>query len=490
MIAASKLRTHGRYVLLAIMITAMLLVSLAPAASAVPGSSPPQWRDCSGDGPLTDLECAEIEVPVNWANPDGPRLTLDLARLPASEPDSRIGSVLGVPGGPGARGIDDLKRVAGDLTELRRRFDLVGYNPRNTVWMDRIPPSCMQPGATLLEPRTRREYETQAEALSEAMIDCQSQDDLGLFGYLDSISVAKDMDAVRDALGADQLSFMANSYGGVPMAAYSRLYPQRIRAVYLDGVANQVEGWPRVTLQGLATIEAVFTRFTNWCAATPACALHGDDVEAVWQKLTRDADRSPIPVESPATGPGELTGWHLRSLGFVPDPGPGDTRWLAFADAVDRARNGDGSGFAERALGNARIWATPGALAMTCADDRGYSDFAQLLRFRRQARQISPNFGAAGFDALGCSGWPLPVTNPSKPLPTGELPPFLGVGSTWVDYAWTDSFTEMIPGSVTVAYEGPGHALYLSGKKCPIRHATAYLINMTLPEPGTTCPAE
>lgn len=48
----------------------------------------------------------------------------------------------------------------------------------------------------------------------------------------------------------------------------------------------------------------------------------------------------------------------------------------------------------------------------------------------------------------------------------------------------------MIPGSVTVAYDGPGHVTYLSGKKCPIRHATTYLTDLTLPKPGTTCPAE
>lgn len=48
----------------------------------------------------------------------------------------------------------------------------------------------------------------------------------------------------------------------------------------------------------------------------------------------------------------------------------------------------------------------------------------------------------------------------------------------------------MIPGSVTVAYDGPGHVMYLSGKQCPIRHAITCLTNLTLPEPGTVCPVE
>ncbi|MDX3100302.1 hypothetical protein ACIBO5_59345 [Nonomuraea angiospora] len=69
--------------------------------------------------------------------------------------------------------------------------------------------------------------------------------------------------------------------------------------------------------------ERVFTKSTTWCAATPACALHGQDAAAVWRKLTQDAGRNPIPVTSSQFGKGKLTGWHLRAFGFMGDPGPG-----------------------------------------------------------------------------------------------------------------------------------------------------------------------
>ncbi|MFD8531746.1 hypothetical protein ACFV0L_30465 [Streptosporangium canum] len=48
----------------------------------------------------------------------------------------------------------------------------------------------------------------------------------------------------------------------------------------------------------------------------------------------------------------------------------------------------------------------------------------------------------------------------------------------------------MIPKSVTVAYDGLGHVMYLSDMQCPIRHAITCLTNLTLPEPGTACPVE
>ncbi|WP_433348813.1 alpha/beta fold hydrolase [Microtetraspora malaysiensis] len=481
-------RPRGRATWLAVGVTAATLAGMTPAASAARDGQQ-TWRDCAGQDTPAGMQCAAIEVPVDWARPDGPTIKLDLARLPATEPEHRIGSVLHVPGGPGAKGIEDLQLAAADLTELRRRFDLVAYNPRNTVWLDQRPQSCMQPGTSLFEPRNKKEYTALAAAMTDAFTACQNADRTGLFAHMDSLSVARDMEAVRQVLGEQRLSFMANSYGGVPAAAYARLFPQRIRAMYLDGVINQVDGWPNQGLRILPVAERAFTRFTAWCAATPACALHGEDAQGVWRTLTRDADRRPIPVTSSEFGKA-LTGWHLRSFGFPADPGPGNANWLAFSEAVDKARGGDGSGFAEFVLGNARVWTMPAVLAMTCGDGRGYTSYAQLQKFRRQARKISPNFGVATMDALGCAGWPLPVANPSRPLPTRGLPPVLGVGSTWGDYAWTESFTKMIPNSVTVGYDGPGHVMYLSGRKCPIRHATTYLAELKLPMPGTTCPAE
>ncbi|MET8335567.1 alpha/beta hydrolase [Streptosporangium canum] len=479
---------RGKARSLAVGLAAVGLVGHLPAVASAAGNvSSIEWKACTGESVPAGMRCAAIEVPLNWADPGGKKIALDVARLPATDPDRRIGSVLHVPGGPGAKGIDDLKRSGDDLAELRQRFDLVGYNPRNTDLQAKLPASCMQPALThLSEPRDRVEYDAQTAKLAKAMSGCHAEDRSGLYGRLDSLSVARDMEAIRVALGERRLSFMANSYGGVPAAAYMRLFPQRIRAMYLDGVINQPAGWPSQHLLAVRPQEQAFARFTTWCAATIACALHGEDAGKAWRGLTARADRTPIPVTSAEFGEGKLTGSHLRWFGFTADPGPGHTRWLAFADAVDKARHGDGSGFAEFALGNSRVWTMPLVLGMTCADDRGYTGYAQYEEVRRQVRKISPNFGGAAFDALTCAGWPLPVTNPSRPLPTRGLPPVLGAG-TWGDHHWTDSLVRGVPGSTTIRYEGPGHVLYLSGNRCAIKHATRYLTDLKLPPAGTVC---
>ncbi|MFI9559181.1 alpha/beta fold hydrolase [Nonomuraea endophytica] len=459
-------------------------------ASAAPESGRLTWVACSDAELPAPMECASLDVPVNWAEPGGRKIRLDLVRLPATEPARRIGSVLGVPGGPGNSGIDDLKQAAPNLRELGRRFDLVGYKPRSTVWHTSMPAICEKPGTTLEDPRGRKRFTAQAAAMTKAFHACRRADPTGLFAHLDALSAARDMEAIRAALGEERLSFMANSYGGVTSIAYARLFPQRIRALYVDGVINHAAGWNDQILRVSVVFERKFREFTGWCATTPACALHGEDAGVVWRALVRAADREPIPVTSPEFGKGELTGWHLRQFTFSADPGPDNANWLAFAESVDKARRGDGSGFGAWALGNARVWAMPGVLAMTCADGRGFADHAELRTYRRAAEKAMPNLGSARFDGLACTGWPLKVANPSRPLLPDGLPPILGAGSTYGDLVATESFTRMIPGSVSVIYEGPGHSLYLMGKKCPIRHATAYLTELKLPAPGTTCPAE
>ncbi|MFD0473221.1 alpha/beta fold hydrolase [Nonomuraea thailandensis] len=230
-----------------------------------------------------------------------------------------------------------------------------------------------------------------AGAMAKAFEVCREADTTGLFSHLDSLSVARDMEAVRRALGEERLSFMANSYGGVAAAAYIRLFPQRIRAMYLDGVVDQTEGWSTVNLVARAGVEGRWRGSAAGARRRPRARCTARTPRR-YGELTRDADREPIRVTSQQYGEGELTGWRLRNFGFVPDPGPGHARWAALAEWVDKARNGDGSGFADFVLGNTRAWAMPALLAMTCGDERGYTGWAELRKFRRDIREAAPSF--------------------------------------------------------------------------------------------------
>jgi hypothetical protein len=84
--------------------------------------------------------------------------------------------------------------------------------------------------------------------------------------------------------------------------------------------------------------------------------------------------------------------------------------------------------------------------ATQCPDGRGFADFPEFQRIRALGERISPHFaGIQLWHALGCAGWPTPVTNPPADLPAGRLPPLLGPGTS-TDYADTAGIVGRVPG--------------------------------------------
>lgn len=84
------------------------------------------WTAC---GPR--LECADVMVPLDWANPRGPTITLPVVRHLASHPGRRIGSLFVNPGGPGDSGVEmAVSRGEALDAATEGRFDVVGWDIR------------------------------------------------------------------------------------------------------------------------------------------------------------------------------------------------------------------------------------------------------------------------------------------------------------------------------------------------------------------------
>ena len=69
----------------------------APSA-ATPSAATPAAADAG-------LECATVQVPLDYADPAGEQITIGLNRLPARDPAQRIGSLIFNPGGPGGAAV-------------------------------------------------------------------------------------------------------------------------------------------------------------------------------------------------------------------------------------------------------------------------------------------------------------------------------------------------------------------------------------------------
>ena len=106
---------------------AVVLVLLA-AGAAQASATQIGWSKCFG-GPF---QCGTLQVPLDYAKPNGTTISLSVVRLPATDPAHRIGSLFLNPGGPGGSGVDYTVFAGPDLytPEVRARFDLVGFDPR------------------------------------------------------------------------------------------------------------------------------------------------------------------------------------------------------------------------------------------------------------------------------------------------------------------------------------------------------------------------
>ena len=98
---------------------------------------------------------------------------------------------------------------------------------------------------------------------------------------LGSAYVARDMDEIRKALGADQISYYGGSYGSALGAWYATLFPESVRAMVVDGASNPVE--TATTQQGRVdgeveeelAMEALLEKALTACA-DPECPMYND----------------------------------------------------------------------------------------------------------------------------------------------------------------------------------------------------------------------
>ena len=78
------------------------------------------------------LQCADLTVPLSYADPAGATITLKVLRKQATDQAGRIGSIVTNPGGPGGSGVENAAYIGGFglAGDINKQFDLVGFDPR------------------------------------------------------------------------------------------------------------------------------------------------------------------------------------------------------------------------------------------------------------------------------------------------------------------------------------------------------------------------
>ena len=441
---------------------------------------PIEWDDCGG------VECATIDVPLDYDEPGGEQMELYVARTPAS--GDRKGALFVNPGGPGASAAEYAELLPyvlpGDIAE---HFDIVGVDPRGVGGS--TPLSCGVAPEELygVDPTFEDEADEQAYlAISELYVDDCGVKHPDLLPHVGTTDVARDMDVVRAAIGDEQLSFLGFSYGSVIGQVYADLFPERLRAMVLDGI---VELGPTGLEQADSQadgFEGALDSFVEYCDASEGCATAGHTLEAVEEVLALAEEPGGIPSSdgSRPLGPGEAEKGIGQAL-------YSQSLWSTLGDALAAALDGDGSELVELADLYLDLGSFETYFAVNCLDfawPTGDPDafFAQS----KATAERAPHFGEAIVnDYVRCADWPVaPV--PLEPVTAPGTNPILVISTTGdpaTPYEGGVAVADRLASGVLVTNVGDSHTVLTEGKDCIDDVVAAYLVDGEVPEDGYTC---
>ncbi|HIW61278.1 MAG TPA: alpha/beta hydrolase [Candidatus Stackebrandtia excrementipullorum] len=446
------------------------------------------WQPCEG---AEEVQCASIEVPLDWANPDGRTIEIALAKREASNPDARLGSIVMDPGGPGGSGVETVKAVQMLPEATAERFDIVGFDPRGVMNSTEV--LCGEDVLTEYfeqrQPESRKDWFSLSVVNKALYIDCKVRSG-DLIDHAHNLQTVEDIEAIRQALGEGKLNYLGYSYGSLMGQQYAEAYPENIRTMVLDGNMDHsiTEPWEFARSE-VAPIEETFNQFADWCETTEDCALYGQDVRAYYADLkdrARDGD-----LIDPATGD-PIDFYDLSSLAFA--TGQPEV-WGMVADNMVALNEGEGT---MRALaGPEEVEEMNGLYSAAWCGDYGFDfdGYGDWEDIRERLSEEFPNVEWTQYadHTIACVGSPIKNKNPQRELDIDEDTSIVMIGNRYdpaTVYEWNLAAAEQ-SGARLVTYEGYGHTAYRADgpSSCVNDAVSEYFINQVEPEEGLSCEA-
>jgi pimeloyl-ACP methyl ester carboxylesterase len=505
------MRHHARALRAAATVAAAagLVATLAMPATATtgPAAAAPRipalrWTSCD-DG----FQCATARVPLDYRQPRGTLISIAVLRHQAAGPGRPAGSLFVNGGGPTAQIQDFVADYPALPAVLRDRFDLITFDPRGFGFSSPVrcfssmaaedallapveaDPFPVGPAQTQVFERTYAALGAQCAGRAGALLDPETTAD-----------VARDLDLLRQAVGAPRLNYLGLSYGTGLGAIYANLFPATTGHMVLDGNLNPVT-WtsggpvPSSVKEGDGPDTAAQTRaFLSRCGqqAASACAFAAGSPAATEAKFTTLLSRlraHPVIIAGQALGyaapfaivpPRNVSGWPPAAAQL-------QQLWLATggpAAPASAAASVGGPGPYEG------IEQTFAVLCSDTADPRNIGDY---LAAARAGTRLGGFGAAAAWEEAPCAYWPAGTeqdryTGPWN-RPTAD--PILVIGTTGdpvTPYQSSVAMARDLARARLLTVDGFGHTEFFNPSDCASTYEFSYLTTGTLPSPGTVCP--
>ncbi|WP_405092255.1 alpha/beta hydrolase [Micromonospora sp. NBC_01392] len=478
-----------------------------------PTPQPARWEEC-GPG----LDCATVEVPLEYADPDGEQIKLAVTRHRATDPARRVGSLFVNPGGPGVPATETVASIdaANDKgpysPDVVARFDVVGMDPRGVGKSGAV--RCLTEEQRAEQAAENRDPTipggkpfgtllTDARTFTKGCLAHQSPEFLA---SLSTDNVARDLDQVRAALGEEKITFYGASYGTVVGPMYATLFPDRVRQMVIDAPVDTSlwQNDPLRLLDDVArsneeTLDAWFT--TCRAEGVRVCAFGDGDPEAALDALITRLEAKPLrvpPVEGLTPG-GTLDG--AMALEAVRAAAGNRVLWPTLTAGLLAAQQGNGTAlhFLVSKITVAPFGGPFAILqephnAVRCVD---WPKLGKLSEHHAAAKKIAERgerLGSrAAYSALNCALWPVENEDRfTRELTGAGAPPILVVGGRLDNvspYHWAEAMANRLENAVLLTREGVAHTSYRTSGPCVDAAIDAALIDGVLPADGTTCDA-
>jgi pimeloyl-ACP methyl ester carboxylesterase len=486
----------------------------ASTAGAATASASIAWGECAADGyggePYPDgAECGTLDVPVDYAKPDGAKAQLALIRFKAT--GDKIGSLVVNPGGPGGSGVQYAADDEGYLTpEILERFDRIGFDPRGVggstpaircdsdADFDR---SRADAGVIVTAADAERE---DAEA-REFVLRCVEKTGKEFLANVGTANVVKDLDRLRAALGDAKLTYLGYSYGTKIGSEYAEAFPQNVRAMVLDGAMDPTTGVVDSLIDQAAAFQTVFDDYAADCTKSPLCPLGSDPAKAVavFHQLV-----DPL-VAKPALTADPRGLSHQDAILGTFQALYDDDSWPKLTKGLRALADGDrpdmllalADEYYERDEDGHYSNSDDAYMSIDCLDNSYPKDPAAYIELEKRLREVMPfpaygSFnGQPGFFGSGrlaqntCAFWPVASTTQPHRASAPGLPTVLVISTTddpATPYQDGVDLAEQL-GAVLLTFEGSQHTASFYGSTCVDDVTTRYLVDLTLPPTGIRC---
>jgi len=443
------------------------------------------------------IQCGFVVVPEDHNDPDGPTIRLATSIIRDHSSDHQPDPVILLSGGPGGDIVEHTMSVVATHEPLYEHRDFVIFDQRG-VGLSEPALECPEWEKAVLDLLDEPDPDQSLQQEYEAIMACRDR----LVGEGHNLSLynttqnAADVDAIRLALGYDEVNLYGASYGSLLAQAVMRDHPQNIRSVVMTSVlpleTSFTVGDETVVVDGIM-------RMIDTCAADEACNDAYPNLEDVLFEIIDELNEDPFPILVTDPYSGEmydalLTGdtvvsnvvHALYSTSVIP----------VLPRAIYEAYQGDYKLMTE--LTSDGLWVV-GSLSrgmqfsVICTEDligrTPQDQLEAMMSVPRQLRgtadpELSIEYGVFGV----CANWPVEQADPSFKQPLVSAIPTLVLEGE-LDPVTPPEYGQLVASYLSGVYyyeiPGAGHGV-LAGEDCPLAIANAFVADPSQP-PDDSC---